>query len=90
MDIAIKNFFYRFDIAHAKGKVIVVVKGDLPTKEEMPSSLYNYIQTNTYLQSSDPNFFKKLRRVLLPKNYKKRKNNQTTSAQQMQSMNSNV
>ena len=57
-------FFFRFDIAHTKSKVIVVVKGDVPSKEETPPSLYSYIQTNTYLESSDPIFLKKLRSVL--------------------------
>ena len=57
-------FYFRFDIAHARGKVIVVVKGVIPPKEDIPASIYNYIQTNTYLLSSDANFFKKLRQVL--------------------------
>ena len=65
--IGIINFIFtsnRFDIANAKGKVIVVVKGGIPAEEDMPESIYNYIQTNTYLLSSDTNFFKKLRTVL--------------------------
>ena len=41
-----------------------MVKGDVPAKEEMPASLSTYIETNTYLLSSDPNFFAKLKQVL--------------------------
>ena len=66
--------FIRFDIAHTKSKVIVVVKGDVPSQEETPPSLYSYIQTNTYLESSDPNFLKKLRSVLPRKGSKPTKN----------------
>ena len=61
---------FRFDIAIARCKVIVIVKGDIPTKEEMPSNIYNYIQTNTYLSSSDSKFLKKLRDVLPNNSFK--------------------
>jgi hypothetical protein len=46
----------------------------VPSKEETPPSLYNYIQTNTYLESSDPNFLEKLRSVLPRKGSKPTKN----------------
>jgi len=59
-----------FDIAIARCKVIVIVKGDIPAKEEMPSNIYNYIQTNTYLSSSDSKFLKKLRDILPNNNFK--------------------
>ena len=62
--------FFRFDIAIARCKVIVIVKGDIPTKEEMPSNIYHYIQTNTYLSSSDSKFLKKLRDVLPNNSFK--------------------
>ena len=65
---------FRFDIAIARCKVIVIVKGDIPTKEEMPSNIYNYIQTNTYLSSSDSKFLKKLRDVLPNNNFKSEEN----------------
>lgn len=53
-----------FDIAESKGKVIVVVKDTVPPKEDIPISIYNYIQSTTYLSSSDVNFLKKLKKVL--------------------------
>ena len=48
-------FFFRFEIAHAKSKVIVVVKGDLPAKEEIPSSIYTYIKVKKVMQSPGHN-----------------------------------
>ena len=54
----------RFDIANAKSKVIVVIKDELPETEEMPRSLQVYIQKKTYLRSTDPNFYEKLRRAI--------------------------
>ena len=53
-------FFSRIDFAHASGKIIVVVKGPVPPKQDLPPNIYKYIQKNTYLSSSDANFFKKL------------------------------
>ena len=54
----------RFDIANAKSKVIVVIKDEVPETEEMPRSLQVYIQKKTYLLSTDPNFYEKLRRAI--------------------------
>lgn len=51
----------RFDIAHSRSRVIVVVKGDLPSREDMPTDLHDYIKTNTYLTWDDPWFWQKLR-----------------------------
>ena len=61
-----KTFFYlsRFEMAHERSKVIVVLKGELPPKEKMPETLQKYIQTNTYLSWKDPWFWKKLRYAL--------------------------
>jgi hypothetical protein len=42
----------------------VVIKGELPTKEEMGDGLYEYIKANTYLSWDDPWFWKKLRYAL--------------------------
>ena len=61
---------FRFDIAIARCKVIVIVKGDIPRKEEMPINIYNYIQSNTYLSSTDSKFLKKLRDVLPNNSFK--------------------
>ena len=33
---------YRFDIAHSRSKIIVVVKGEMPAKEKIPDGLYDY------------------------------------------------
>ena len=55
---------FRFDIAHARSKIIVVVKGDLPHRQQMPDGLYDYIKTNTYLSWKDPWFWQKLRYAL--------------------------
>ena len=62
---------FRFTVANDNhSKVIVVVKGDMPAKEKMPTSLYNYIKTNTYLSADDPNLLTKLKKVLSPKSSK--------------------
>ena len=50
----------RLEAAHSKGRVIVVVKGELPPKEDMPLALYDYVKTNTYLSWNDPWFWQKL------------------------------
>ena len=62
----VKSLFYlsRFEMAHERSKVIVVLKGELPPKEKMPETLQKYIQTNTYLSWKDPWFWKKLRYAL--------------------------
>ena len=67
------NFsFFRFDIAHSRSKIIVVVKGDMPSKENFPEGLYDYIRTRTYLSWQDPWFWKKLRYALPHKGAKSR------------------
>ena len=61
----------RFTVANDNhSKVIVVVKGDMPAKEKMPTCLYNYIKTNTYLSATDPNLLAKLKKVLTSKSSK--------------------
>ena len=55
---------YRFDIAHSRSKIIVVVKGEMPSKEKIPDGLYDYVRTRTYLSWQDPWFWKKLRYAL--------------------------
>ena len=68
-----------------------MVKGEIPAKEEMPASLHTYIETNTYLLSSDPNFFDKLRQVLPYNESRNRANDETellskNNAQELQSV----
>lgn len=55
---------HEFDAAHARKKVIVVVYGDLPSQEEMGSTMWDYILTNTYVKHDDPWFWQKLRYAL--------------------------
>ena len=42
-------------------RVIIVVRGELPTKEDMEEDLQKYLNLNTYLDSEDPWFWQKLR-----------------------------
>ena len=55
---------YRFEIARSKSKVIVVVKGDLPSEKEIPEAILTYIKAHTYLSWNDSWFWKKLRYAL--------------------------
>ena len=50
---------FRFEFASAKSKVIIMVKGKLPSKEKMPESVYNM-----YVTSSNPNCLEKLRQLI--------------------------
>jgi protein toll len=72
-----KNFvssdWYRheFGVAHGAKRVVVVVLGDLPTREEMGELMWEYIKTNTYLPyggEEDKWFWDKLRYALPHKN----------------------
>jgi len=45
-------------------RVIIVVRGELPTKEDMEEDLQKYLNLNTYLDSEDPWFWQKLRYAL--------------------------
>jgi len=45
-------------------RVIIVVLGDLPAKEDMEEDLQKYISLNTYLDAKDPWFWQKLRYAL--------------------------
>ena len=42
-------------------RVIIVVLGELPTKDDMEDDLKKYISLNTYLEAGDPWFWQKLR-----------------------------
>jgi len=45
-------------------RVIIVVLGELPSKDEMEEDLNKYISLNTYLDAKDPWFWQKLRFAL--------------------------
>jgi len=45
-------------------RVIIVVLGELPTKDDMEEDLKKYISLNTYLEVGDPWFWQKLRFAL--------------------------
>lgn len=59
-----------FSKAHDMGlqdrapRVIIIVHGDLPPVKDMNEDLQSYIKMNTYLESSDPWFWQKLRYAL--------------------------
>ena len=55
---------FRFELAQAKSKVIVVVKGELPNDNEMPPAIQAYIKAHTYIHTDDGWFWKKLRYAL--------------------------
>ena len=42
-------------------RVIIVVRGELPPKDDMEDDLKKYLNLNTYLDSEDPWFWQKLR-----------------------------
>ena len=42
-------------------RVIIVVLGELPVKDDMEEDLKKYISLNTYLEAEDPWFWQKLR-----------------------------
>merc|ERR1712106_166606 len=45
-------------------RVIIVVRGELPTHDDLEEDLQKYINLNTYLDSEDPWFWQKLRYAL--------------------------
>jgi protein toll len=53
-----------FTAAYQENRVIVIVLGEVPTREEMGSLMWDYIKTNTYLPANDPWFWDKLRYAL--------------------------
>lgn len=57
-------FQREFEAANEKKKVIVIVYGELPSKEEMGPQMWQYIKTNTYLSHDDPQFWQKLHYAL--------------------------
>ncbi|TRY68548.1 hypothetical protein TCAL_11013 [Tigriopus californicus] len=50
-----------FNMAHKRKKVILVVYGDLPDKDDMGVLLQNYLKSYTYLKHDDPWFWEKLK-----------------------------
>ena len=51
---------FRFSLAQRRGKKIIVILQEDVTKEDMPSTLSDFIQNYTYLSSTDKWFWKKL------------------------------
>lgn len=72
-----------FDAAHHKNRVIVVVKGELPPKEQLGPTISKYIATNTYLKDDDPWFWNKLR-YALPHRGRKRRRHERGASDRMQ------
>ena len=55
---------HEFSAAYEESRVIVIVLGEVPTREEMGPLMWDYIKTNTYLAADDPWFWDKLRYAL--------------------------
>ena len=55
---------HEFDVAHHRKRVVIVVVGDLPSKNEMSSEFWQYISSNTYLSYKDKWFWEKLHYAL--------------------------
>ena len=53
-----------FEAAHSRNRVILVLVGEVPSKDEMGDVMHDYVSTNTYLDSKDPWFWEKLRYAL--------------------------
>jgi len=68
-----------FQAAHAKSmkentqRVIIILHGEKPDKENLDEDLKKYLDTNTYIDTEDPWFWKKLRYAMPKKNYKQKK-----------------
>ncbi len=62
----VKSTWYEqeFSAAYQEKRVIVIVLGEVPTKDEMGPLMWDYIKTNTYLPADDPWFWDKLRYAL--------------------------
>ena len=45
-------------------RIIIIVRGQLPPNNELEEDLQKYLSLNTYLDSEDPWFWKKLRYAL--------------------------
>jgi len=67
-----------FKAAHTKAmkdntqRVIIILHGEKPLKEDLDEDIQKYISSNTYIDSKDPWFWKKLR-YALPKKSRKQK-----------------
>lgn len=62
----VKSTWYEqeFSAAYQESRVIVIVLGEIPTRDEMGSLMWDYIKSNTYLPANDPWFWDKLRYAL--------------------------
>ena len=55
---------HEFEIAHRRKRVVIVLVGELPTKDEMSSDFWQYVSSNTYLSCKDKWFWEKLQFAL--------------------------
>jgi len=68
-----------FQAAHTKAmkentqRVIVLLHGEKPDKENIDEDLKKYLDSNTFIDTEDPWFWKKLRYALPKKSYKQKK-----------------
>jgi len=68
-----------FKAAHSKAmkekiqRVIIILRGKKPKKESLDEDLQKYLDTNSYIPSDDPWFWKKLRYSLSKKKHKEKK-----------------
>ena len=53
-----------FEVAHRKNRVVIILVGELPSRNEMSEDIWNYIHNNTYLASDDKWFWEKLQYAL--------------------------
>merc|ERR1711931_271509 len=54
-------------------RVIILLHGEKPDKENLDEDLKKYLDTKTYIDTQDPWFWKKLRYAMPKKNYKQKK-----------------
>lgn len=71
-----------FQAAHAKAmkentqRVIIILHGEIPEKDDLDEDVKKYLKTNTYIDTNDPWFWKKLRYALPKKSYKQKKSSE--------------
>ena len=53
--------YYHIFIQFIFQRVIIILHGEKPLKEDLDEDIQKYISSNTYIDSKDPWFWKKLR-----------------------------